>query len=136
MATPIIGDLIENTIGKGVDALIGKFLPKSMSEADKTEARKGILELAVTAVETQEKNLTDRHKFDMQSDSWLSKNIRPTVLVYLIVAWSVLAIGSVKYTVDVIYIQLLSDMLTGAFAFYFGGRSAEKIMKIWKGTEK
>jgi len=136
MATPIIGDLIENTIGKGIDALIGKFLPKSMSESEKTEARKGILDLAVTAVETQEQNLTDRLKYDMQSDSWLSKNIRPMVLVYLIVAWSVLAVSSVKYSVDVVYVELLSTMLTGAFAFYFGGRSAEKIMKIWKGTNK
>lgn len=31
----------------------------------------------------QEKERSDRHKYDMNSDSWLSKNIRPLTLVFL-----------------------------------------------------
>jgi hypothetical protein len=135
MATPVISDLIENTVGKGVDALINKFLPKSMSEAEKSDARQSFIGLITQVLQASEQNITDRHKFDMQSDSWLSKNIRPFVLIWLIVSFNVFALLSIDKPIAPDYITLLSDMLKVAFGFYFGGRTVEKITKIWKGDK-
>jgi len=77
-----------------------------------------------------EEELTSRHKVDMNSDSWLSKNVRPLTLIFLMFSFFTLAttdgnIGS--FQIDKNYIELLGQMLTLAFSFYFGSRGLEKI---------
>ena len=90
-------------------------------------------ELAKMANETklfeiEQNNLTERLKADMGSDSWLSKNIRPMTLVFLLVAYSGFAIASIfELETRGAYVELLGQWGMLVMSFYFGGRTAEKI---------
>ncbi len=78
----------------------------------------------------QEKERTERHKIDMQSDSWLSKNVRPLSLVFLLFVVSIFALtdGNVgQFKVGADYISLFRDLLILVFGFYFGSRGVEKV---------
>lgn len=93
----------------------------------------------LNATAKQEAELTRRHELDMGSDSTLSKNVRPASLVYLLVVVSVLAVtdGNLSwdewaFSVKDNYIDLFQILLVTAFAFYFGGRSVEKVTKVAK----
>lgn len=77
--------------------------------------------------------LTERLKADMTSDSWLSKNVRPMTLVFLLGAITILAItdGNIgSFTIRQEYITLFQGLLTMAFAFYFGSRGIEKVTEL------
>jgi len=78
--------------------------------------------------ETEQNNLTERVKADMASDSWMSKNIRPLTLVFLLVAYSGFAIASIfEYETRGAYVELLGQWGMLVMSFYFGGRTMEKI---------
>jgi hypothetical protein len=77
-----------------------------------------------------QKNVTERWRVDMASDSWLSKNVRPMILIFLIVCTMLLVFieaGSISFVVKEEWISLLQLILTTVIASYFGGRSWEKI---------
>ena len=80
-----------------------------------------------------EQNITDRWKADMNSDSWLSKNIRPLVLAFLVVC-TVLMIfidaGSINFVVEEKWTDLLQLVLITVIGAYFGGRTMEKRKKV------
>jgi len=95
--------------------------------ADPATAAK-LQELELEFYKTEQNNLTDRLKADMGSDSWLSKNIRPMVLVFLLVAYSGFAIASIfEYETRGAYVELLGQWGMLVMSFYFGGRTMEKI---------
>lgn len=78
--------------------------------------------------ETEQNNLTARTQADMASDSWLSKNIRPMTLIFLLVAYSGFAIASIfEYETRGAYVELLGQWGMLVMSFYFGGRTMEKI---------
>jgi cation transport ATPase len=85
-----------------------------------------------------DKEITDRHKNDMASDSWLSKNIRPLTLAFLTVTTVLLAYLTVFILpvekIDLLspWITLLTTILVTAYTFYFGSRGIEKYKKISK----
>lgn len=87
------------------------------------------------AVEALESEITTRHKTDMVSDSWLSKNIRPITLIFLTVSVTALAYATV-FNVEVnvaaleMWIGLYSGLLLLVYGFYFGSRGIEKVMSI------
>jgi L-asparagine transporter-like permease len=79
-----------------------------------------------------EKTITDRWKADMESDSWLAKNIRPMTLAFLVVS-TVLMIfidaGTIEFVVEEKWTDLLQIVLITVIGAYFGGRSLEKVKK-------
>lgn len=78
--------------------------------------------------ETEQNNLTQRMQADMVSDSWLSKNIRPFTLIFLLLAYSGFAIASIfEYETRGAYVELLGQWGMLVMSFYFGGRTMEKI---------
>ncbi len=78
-----------------------------------------------------ERELTQRQANDMKSDSFLSKNIRPFVLIFILVMFTILSVGNwFELKVSPEYTELLKTWGTLAFTFYFGGRTFEKITKI------
>ena len=102
------------------------------SKEEKLAAELKIKEL-VAGYETQmEKEITDRWKADMNSDSWLSKNVRPMVLIFLVIC-TVLMIfidaGSINFVVEEKWTDLLQLVLITVIGAYFGGRSFEKSKK-------
>ena len=88
--------------------------------------------LFISAEEAIQKNVTERWRSDMTSDSWLSKNVRPMVLIFLVVC-TVLMIfidaGSIHFQVEEKWTDLLQLVLITVIGAYFGGRSWEKIKK-------
>ena len=93
-------------------------------------------ELARMANETElfkaeQQALTDRHAADMRSDSWLSKNIRPMTLIFILAGYFTFAMMSAfgKDTNES-YVQLLGQWGMLIMSFYFGGRTLEKIIDM------
>ena len=118
------GELVKN-VGGVIDNL-------TTSKEEKLEANQKIKELVSNYEVEMEKTITERWKVDMNSDSWLSKNIRPMVLIFLVVA-TVLMIfidaGVVQFEVKDTWVDLLQLVLITVIGAYFGGRSLEKVKK-------
>lgn len=92
------------------------------------------IEREADKVEMQE--VTKRHVADMTSDSWMSKNVRPMVLIYLLTAYALFASASAfGVEVKTAYVELLATWGMLVMSFYFGGRTVEKIMAL-KGGQK
>ena len=105
---------------------------KNTSKEEKLAAEQKIKELVAQYEIEMEKNITDRWKSDMNSDSWLSKNVRPMVLIFLVVC-TVLMIfidaGTIAFEVEEKWTDLLQLVLITVIGAYFGGRSFEKRKK-------
>ena len=114
---------------KGVGGVIDNL---HTSKEEKLAAEQKIKELVANYEIEMEKNITDRWKADMNSDSWLSKNIRPLVLAFLVVC-TVLMIfidaGSINFVVEEKWTDLLQLVLITVIGAYFGGRTMEKRKK-------
>ena len=114
---------------KGVGGVIDNL---HTSKEEKLAAEQKIKELIANYEIEMEKNITDRWKADMNSDSWLSKNVRPMVLIFLVVC-TVLMIfidaGSISFVVEPKWTDLLQLVLITVIGAYFGGRSYEKRSK-------
>ena len=79
-----------------------------------------------------QRNVTERWRSDMTSDSWLSKNVRPLVLIFLVACTMVLIFidaGAIDFKVEDKWVGLLEVILITVIGAYFGGRSFEKIKK-------
>ena len=102
------------------------------SKEEKLAAEQKIQELVAKYETDMEANISDRWKADMNSDSWLSKNVRPLVLIFLVVC-TVLMIfidaGSINFVVEEKWTDLLQLVLITVIGAYFGGRSFEKRVK-------
>lgn len=125
-------DALLSVGSKLIDKLIPDPEAKAKAQLDLAKmAQDG--ELAKLANETklfevEQNNLTQRLQADMASDSWLSKNIRPLTLVFLLVAYSGFAIASIfDYETRGAYVELLGQWGMLVMSFYFGGRTMEKI---------
>ena len=114
---------------KGVGGVIDNL---HTSEEEKLEAAQKIKELVASYEIEMEKQVTSRWDADMKSDSWLSKNVRPMVLIFLVVS-TVLMIfidaGTIKFVVEPKWTDLLQLVLITVIGAYFGGRSLEKTKK-------
>ena len=78
-----------------------------------------------------EQERTKRHAADMASDSWLSKNIRPMTLIFLLVVVTVICVldsASTSFEVAQGYISLFTTLLLTIFGFYFVGREINKVI--------
>jgi hypothetical protein len=127
----------------GLDALLqvgGKLIDKLIPDPE--AKAKAQLELAKMAqdgeltklanetklYEIEQENVTRRTEADMASDSWLSKNIRPMTLIFLLVAYSGFATASIfDFETRGAYVELLGQWGMLVMSFYFGGRTMEKI---------
>jgi hypothetical protein len=75
--------------------------------------------------------VSERWQADMLSDSWLSKNIRPMVLVYLLTVYTLFSFSSgFQFNITESYIELLAQMLMLVMGAYFAGRTIEKIVDM------
>ena len=114
---------------KGVGSVIDNL---HTSAEEKLEAERKIKELIANYEVEIEKNITARWEADLKSDSWLSKNVRPLVLIFLIVCTMLLIFidaGAIKFNVKDSYVDLLQLVLITVIGAYFGGRSLEKVKK-------
>lgn len=120
--------------------VLDKFVPdpeakaKAQQELLKMQQEGRLAELNADNIESQE--LTKRQQADMGSDSWLSKNIRPMTLIFILLAYTTFALMS-AFGIDINpkYVELLGQWGMLIMSFYFGGRTLEKIMDM-KSKEK
>jgi uncharacterized membrane protein (DUF106 family) len=117
----------------------GKILDKVFPDPAQAEQAKLKLlemqqngELAKIAADTAEQQeLTKRHEADMASDSWMSKNIRPMTLVFILIVYTSFAgLSAADIEVNNNYVELLGQWGMLIMSFYFGGRTLEKIMDM------
>ena len=112
---------------KGVGGVIDNL---HTSKEEKLEAEKQIKDMIMGYEAEMQKQVTERWKLDMNSDSWLSKNIRPLVLVFLVIATVLLIFidaGFINFKVQDKWTDLLQLVLITVIGAYFGGRSLEKV---------
>ena len=128
----VLSKIFSSGAGELVKSVGGVIDNLTTSKEEKLEAERKIQDLIVNHEVEMEKNITERWKMDMQSDSWLSKNIRPLVLVFLVVS-TVLMIfidaGTINFVVEDKWTDLLQLVLITVIGAYFGGRSLEKVKK-------
>ena len=117
-------ELVKN-VGGVIDSL-------HTSKEEKLAAEAKIKDMIMSYEAEMQKQVTERWKMDMNSDSWLSKNIRPLVLVFLVVSTVLLVFidaGTISFTVQDKWTDLLQLVLITVIGAYFGGRSIEKVRK-------
>jgi uncharacterized membrane protein (DUF106 family) len=115
--------------------LVDKFVPDPQA---KQEAQIKLLEMQkngelaqLQADVNEQQELTKRLQADMMSDSWLSKNIRPMTLVFILMTYTTFAMMSAwDIEVNNNYVELLGTWGMVIMSFYFGGRTLEKVMDM------
>ena len=120
----LTGGLIKD-VGNVIDKL-------TTTDEERLAAKQKIQELLEKADQDAQVQITERWKLDMQSDSFLSKNIRPLVLIYLTVIFTALAFfdGNIGgFQVDKAYIPIFQSLLITVYGAYFVGRTWEKAKK-------
>jgi len=109
---------------------IGEVIDKvTTTDEERLEAKRKIQELLEKADNDAQTQVTERWKFDMQSDSFLSKNIRPLVMVFLTTVFTLLAFtdGNIgKFSIQKEYIPIFQTLLVTVYGAYFVGRTWEK----------
>ena len=121
----ITGSLIKD-VGKVIDNL-------TTTDEERLAAKQKIEELLEQADKDAQDQVTKRWESDMKSDSFLSKNIRPMVLIYLTFIFSVLAFfdGNIgEFSIAEDYIPIFQSLLITVYGAYFVGRTWEKGKKI------
>lgn len=118
----------------GVIKQVGDVIDKLTTTKEEKLEIKNQLQVILEAAESNaQKEVTSRWESDMSSDSFLSKNIRPMVLIYLTFVFSVLAFadGNIgEFEIATEYIPIFQTLLVTVYGAYFVGRSWEKSRKI------
>lgn len=135
-----ITDMLSSSVGAVVDS-VGSAIDKLVtSDAEKLALKNELIKIQTNAkLKEQEIDIqysieaTKRQSNDMQSDSWLSKNIRPMTLIFILVMYSLLSISSgFEFEVTESYVSLLGEWGMLIMSFYFSGRTIEKVSSIIK----
>ena len=128
--------ILTNLFSSGATALVGSVGSVidnlTTSKEEKLEAERKVKELIANYEIEMEKNITSRWEADLKSDSWLSKNVRPMTIIFLIVCTMLLIFidaGAINFNVKDSYVDLLQLVLITVIGAYFGGRSFEKVKK-------
>jgi len=100
------------------------------SKEEKMQLKNEMQKMLLDSEASMQENVTERWKADMSSDSYLSKNVRPLVLIFLVVTTVLLVFidaGFIEFEVKDNWVNLLELVLITVIGAYFGGRSIEKV---------
>ena len=114
---------------KGIADIVDRFV---QTKEEKHQANQEIQQLFQSFEIEMQKNTTERWKYDSTSDSWLSKNIRPLVLLILVISTILLVFidaGKISFEVKESWVDLLQIVLITVIGAYFGSRGLEKYSK-------
>ena len=128
----MIGKIFSAGAANLVKSVGGVLDNLTTTKEEKLAAELKIKDMIMGYEAEMQKQVTERWKVDMNSDSWLSKNIRPLVLVFLVVATVLLIFidaGTISFKVQDKWTDLLQLVLITVIGAYFGGRSLEKVKK-------
>ena len=128
----MLGKLYSGGAADVVKSVGGVIDSLHTSKEEKLAAELKIKQLISDYEIEMEKIITSRWEADLKSDSWLSKNVRPMVLIFLIVCTMLLIFidaGALNFEVKSSWVDLLQLVLITVIGAYFGGRSLEKVKK-------
>ena len=128
----ILSKLFGNTGGAVVDKLAGVADKFIRTKDEKAEFEKEITQIFIEAEKEMQKNVTERWKADLEHGNWLTRSVRPLVLVFLIISTVLMVFidsGSIAFQVEDKWTDLLQIVLITVIGAYFGGRSVEKLRK-------
>jgi len=128
----ILGTIFSGGAKELVEGVGGVIDNLHTSKEEKLEAEQKIKELIANYEVQMEKEISSRWDADMKSDSWLSKNVRPLVLIFLVISTVLLIFidaGVINFVVEAKWTDLLQLVLITVIGAYFGGRSLEKTKK-------
>ena len=100
------------------------------TKEEKMQLKNEMKKMILDSENDLQKNVTDRWKADMASDSWLSKNVRPMTLIFVLLCTMLLIFidaGTIDFVVEEKWTDLLQLVLITIVGSYFGGRSIEKL---------
>ena len=129
----ILAKILGNTgtgIAEKISGIVDKFV---RTNDEKAQFQKEMTEILIEAEAAMQKNVTERWKADLEHGNWLTRSVRPLVLVFLIVSTVLMVFidsGSINFNVDEKWTDLLQLVLMTTIGAYFGGRSVEKFNKI------
>ena len=124
----IFGDAGDNVVDK-LAGVADRFI---RTKDEKAEFEKQMTQIFIEAESQMQKNVTERWKADLEHGNWLTRSVRPLVLIFLIVATVLMVFidsGSLVFNVEEKWTDLLQIILITVIGSYFGGRSIEKIRK-------
>ena len=125
----VLGKIFSSGAGELVKNVGGVLDNLTTSTEEKLKIKTEIKKIIADYETEIEKNVTSRWQSDMNSDSWLSKNVRPLVLIFLVICTMLIIFidaGTINFTVKDSYVDLLQLVLITVIGAYFGGRSFEK----------
>ena len=128
----ILSKIFGNAGGNVVDKLAGVADRFIRTKDEKAEFEKEMTSILIEAEAAMQKNVTERWKADLEHGNWLTRSVRPLVLIFLIVATVLMVFidsGSLVFNVEEKWTDLLQIILITVIGSYFGGRSIEKIRK-------
>ena len=125
----ILATLVPSVVNKVMDFIGDRFKSDEEKQAIRTKLEMEVKQQIEDAWDKEQEQLTKRLQLDMTSDSWLSKNVRPLTLIYLMILFTLAFFRDVPEPT----LQLLQNLLMTVFVFYFGSRALEKITKMMKG---
>lgn len=127
---------LKNLFGNAVDKVIdsvGNAIDKNVtSKEERDTLRNDIVDILTKYQNSLDDAMTTRLQIDANSDSWLTKNVRPLSLIYTTGVVTVLALtdGNIgKFVIQGAYITLFQTLLVMQYAFYFGSRGIEKVIE-------
>ena len=128
----ILSKIFGDAGGNVVDKLAGVADRFIRTKDEKAEFEKQMTQIFIEAESHMQKNVTERWKADLEHGNWLTRSVRPLVLIFLIVATVLMVFidsGSLVFNVEEKWTDLLQIILITVIGSYFGGRSIEKIRK-------
>ena len=131
----ILAKLFGDAAGGIVSKLAGVADKFIQTKEEKDAFQKEMTQILIQAEAEMQKNVTERWKADLEHGNWLTRSVRPLVLIFLIVATVLMVFidsGSLQFNVEEKWTDLLQLVLMTTIGAYFGGRSVEKYNKIKK----
>ena len=132
----LLAKLFGNAGGGVVEKISGVVDKFVRTKDEKAQFEKEMTEILIEAEAAMQKNVTERWKADLEHGNWLTRSVRPLVLVFLIVSTVIMVFidsGSIAFEVDEKWTDLLQLVLMTTIGAYFGGRSVEKSNKFKNG---
>ena len=126
---------VGGSIAEKISGIIDKL---TFSKVEKAEFEKELEQIFLKAELDLEKEITTRHKADMISDSWLSKNIRPLLTIFSLLLYTIFSVtdGNIgNFNIQNNYVDLLGQIVIMSLGFYFTSRGIEKTAKILKSNK-
>ena len=124
----MLSNILAKLVGQASNIIDEVVTSKEEKLKLKNQLKKVILDHEIEA----QKNITERWKADANSDSFLSKNVRPMVLIFLVVSSVIMVFidaGWINFEISQSNQSLLTTSLTVTLGAYFGGRTFEKVKK-------